>query len=138
MKAAALILSTVVALVACSDAFSPPPGLPFSRITYICSITGIGEHTTITLRRSATVPYLIVSFEQRQPSQVHNGTWVVPSDSVSAFYYAAPDQAESGSGTITIKRAAPEFPVLGELDLQFGSQPIRGEFRALWEEPPVC
>ena len=138
MKGAALFLPTVVALVACSDAFNPPPGLPFSRITYRCSVTGIGNHTNITLRRSDTVPYVIVSFEERLPEQVQNGTWVAPSDSVSTFYYAALNQSESGSGTITIRRAAPEFPVLGEVDLQFGSHQIRGEFRALWEEPPVC
>jgi hypothetical protein len=145
MKASVLSLLTALALFACSDAFSPPPELPYSRITYICSWTGPG-HTGLTLQSRFTVPFVYVTFPERAtqglPAGVlglRNGAWVAPSDSVFVEYWTAmaPDQHEAGSGTITITRAG-SLPVLGKVDLQFGSQHISGEFSAEWEEPAVC
>ena len=134
MRIFALFLSTALALVACSDAFSPPPGLRFARISYLCTFAGPGGRTVLWLRGVDAFPVVDVAlFERRQA----NGVWVAPSDTVVATYYSAIDQYENGSGTITMTRSD-RFPILGRVDLQFGTKRISGEFQAQWVEPPVC
>lgn len=128
MKPAVVVVSTLTALVACSDAFSPPPGLEFAAIGYTCTLPLSGAATELTLAGKTEFPYLMVT-SGRMPD-VRGGTWVAPSDTVSARYITAPGQSELGSGSVTFEHAIPHFPIQGTIDLQFGSQHITGAFRA--------
>jgi hypothetical protein len=128
MKAAVAIVSILVPLLACSNAFSPPPGLEVSSIGYTCTLPLSGAATVLTLTGKQTFPYLMV-VSGRMPD-VQGGTWVAPSDSVSAHYVTAPGQSELGSGSVTFEPAIANFPVQGAIDLQFASQHITGAFRA--------
>jgi hypothetical protein len=127
MKAAVAILSTLTPLLACGDAFSPPPGLEFSTIGYTCTLPLSGAATVLILTGKTEFPYLFV-MSGRMPD-VQGGTWVAPSDSVSARYVTAPGQSELGSGSVTFKPAIANFPLQGAIDLQFASQHITGAFR---------
>jgi len=128
MKAAVAILSTVVPLLGCSDAFSPPPGLAFSTIGYMCTLPLSGTATALTLTGKTEFPYLVV-ISGRMPA-VQGGAWVAPSDSVSARYVTAQGQSELGSGSVTFNHWITNRPVQGVIDLQFAAQHITGAFRA--------
>ena len=137
MKTTAVSLSLVFATLACGSSFSPPTGLPFAAISGACR--GMASGTAIELATKAikqgdgapSYPYVRVMIFV-QPREVRAGTWRAPSDSAIASWVTGPNQSETGSGSLTIRYGNDAQPVLGDVDLQFPSQQITGQFRAPW------
>src|ERR1041385_7252802 len=139
MKAAVVVLSSML-LLACGDFFSPPAGLSFAAASNSC--WGMGGASAIELAaepirqgESPSYPYVLVTMRV-QPFMLGPGTWLAPSDTAIAYYVTGPNQQETGSGRLTVRRTTKSGPVLGSVDLEFGSRHITGDFFAGWVARP--